>query len=81
VKELVIFGRPGCHLCEEMAQLLEPLCRARGVRLRVADVDTQSAWQQRFGARVPVVCAGDLELSGYPPDTTRLIGWLDQPDG
>jgi glutaredoxin len=80
LKELVVYGRPGCQLCEEVVDLLEPLCRTRGVRLRVADVDLRPEWQQRFGMRIPVICAGERELSAYPPDTARIIDWLGSPD-
>jgi thioredoxin-like negative regulator of GroEL len=81
LKELVVFGRPGCHLCEEVVDLLEPLCKARGARLKVADVDLRPEWRERFGLRIPVICAGERELSGYPPDTALIVDWLNGRDG
>ena len=79
LKELVVFSRPGCHLCEEVIGLLEPMCRSRGVSLRVADVDLKLEWRDRFGDRIPVVCAGDRELSGYPLENSRIVDWLNSP--
>jgi thioredoxin reductase (NADPH) len=79
LKELLVFSRPGCHLCEEVVDRLEPLCRAHGVLLRVADVDLKPEWRERFGLRIPVVCAGDQELSGYPLQDARIVDWLNGP--
>jgi len=63
---VTVFSRPGCHLCELMADELEPLCRAVGLTLRVLDVDTNPAWRDRYGLRIPVACVGGEELTGWP---------------
>jgi len=75
-RELTILGRPGCHLCEEALERLEPSCRAHGVRLGVADVDDSEELRERYGLRIPVVMAGDVELSGWPLDEARIVAWL-----
>ena len=46
-----LYGRAGCHLCEQMARLL----RAFGVSFEEVDVDTDEALRQRYGDRVPVL--------------------------
>jgi thioredoxin reductase (NADPH) len=73
---LIVFGRPGCHLCEEVVEQIEPLCRAAGIRMQVANVDERTDWRLRYGARIPVICAGDEELSAWPLDRTRIEAWL-----
>jgi glutaredoxin len=77
VSEVTVFSRPGCHLCEVLLEELEPMCRASGVGVRVVNVDSDPAWQQRYGTRIPVVCAptGE-ELSGWPFDRERVHHWL-----
>lgn len=75
---LTVFSRHGCHLCEQLVEELEPLCRGAGVSLHVLDVDAQSDWRERFGLRVPVVCDGVDELSGWPLDRARVEVWLRQ---
>jgi hypothetical protein len=74
--ELVVYGRPGCHLCELAIEELEPHCRAAGVALRVVDVDGNERWREAYGLRIPVVCADGQELSGWPLDRPRILGWL-----
>lgn len=75
-RELTILSRPGCHLCEEALEVLEPGCRAHGVVLRVADVDDSEELRELYGLRIPVVMAGDVELSGWPLDEGRIMAWL-----
>jgi thioredoxin-like negative regulator of GroEL len=81
VKELLVFTRPGCHLCEVLIEELEPLCRESAVRLHVVNVDDQPEWVQRFGTRVPVVCSGAREISAYPLDRRAVLAWLRGESG
>jgi hypothetical protein len=77
MRELTVFSRQGCHLCELLIEELEPLCRAHGVRLQVRDVDDDDRWRERYGSRVPVLCTADGgELSGWPFDRERVSAWL-----
>lgn len=73
--ELLVYSRRGCHLCELMLEELVPLCRGRAV-LRVLDVDGDPAWQERYGNRVPVLCAGDRELSVARLDRDAVLAAL-----
>ncbi len=49
-----IYTRPGCHLCEQLIEEIEPLLRGRA-RLEVRDIDTRADWREKFDTRVPVV--------------------------
>jgi thioredoxin reductase (NADPH) len=73
---LTVFSRPGCHLCEEAIEQVEPLCRAASVTMQVVNVDERADWRSRYGARIPVICAGDEELSAWPLDRARIEAWL-----
>jgi glutaredoxin len=51
---LRLYGRAGCHLCEQMARTLS----AFGVAFEELDVDRDAALAARFGERVPVLLDG-----------------------
>jgi hypothetical protein len=71
--ELVLYGRPACHLCDEMADELADALRGRPYRLRVEDVDSRPDWRERYGPRVPVLALPDgTELCHYRLDLTTL---------
>lgn len=56
---LVLYTRPGCHLCELMK---EEIARARlgACTLEEVDVDTDPALAERHGRSIPV-----LEIDGH----------------
>lgn len=51
-----MYGRSGCHLCEEMAREL----RALGVAFEEIDVDSDPALRLTYGRDVPVLVFKDL---------------------
>lgn len=61
---LKLYGRRGCHLCEEMAAAL----RRRGVAFDEVDVDSAPELKARFGRIVPVL----TDAAGKELCRTRL---------
>jgi glutaredoxin len=51
-----LYGRHGCHLCEEMAAQL----RALRIPFDAIDVDTDPDLRLRYGRDVPVLIFGDV---------------------
>jgi hypothetical protein len=47
--------RAGCHLCDEMAALLDAVLPAHGLTWTPRDVDADPALRDRFGEVVPVL--------------------------
>lgn len=73
--KLTLYSRPGCHLCEELLAELTPLLRP-GVAVETVDVDSSVALERRYGLRIPVLVAGDIEISGYPLDGDSVRRYL-----
>jgi hypothetical protein len=73
--KLTLYSRPECHLCEAFLADLLPLLPA-DVSVETVDVDSSVALERRFGLRIPVLAAGEVELSGYPLDQERVRGYL-----
>jgi hypothetical protein len=74
--KLVLYSRPECHLCDALTEQLGPLLAGRAVELTVVDVDSSVALERRYGLRIPVLVAGEVELSGYPLDEARVREYL-----
>jgi thioredoxin-like negative regulator of GroEL len=74
---LVLYSRPECHLCDALTEQLEPLLEGRSVELTIVDVDSSVALERRYGLRIPVLVADDVELSGYPLDEDRVRRYLE----
>jgi hypothetical protein len=73
---LTLYSRPECHLCEALLEELLPLLPP-AVTVTKVDVDSSVVTQRRYGPRIPVLAAGDEELSGYPLDRVRVQRFLD----
>jgi len=80
MKTLRLYSRPECHLCERLQEELEPLITGRA-RIEVINIDGDLELKKRFGLRIPVLAAGDRELSGYPLDIAILERYLASDPG
>ena len=78
---LTLYGRPGCHLCDDMRAALEAARARHGFSLEEVDVDASPELVQAYGALIPVlVCAG-REVCHYFFDPDALEQALANPRG
>jgi glutaredoxin len=54
-REVVLYTRTGCHLCDEAWEFLEQERRRHGFRLRAVDIDGDQELLARHGEEVPVI--------------------------
>ena len=81
MQQLFLYGRDGCHLCDEARTVIARLLAERASTglpvptLVERDIDTDPAWQRAFLATIPVVeLAGRrLELATSPRKLARLL--------
>lgn len=71
--QLVMYGRSGCHLCDDMREALENCREQLDFSLEFRDIDARADWQQRYGERIPVLLAGDSEICHYYLDRQALL--------
>jgi hypothetical protein len=76
MRKLTLYSRPECHLCEALLADLMPLLRADD-HVDIVDVNSSAALTRHYGQRIPVLAAGELELSGYPLDRERVRRYLE----
>jgi Glutaredoxin-like domain (DUF836) len=86
--DLVLYARPGCHLCEDARVALLALLADRAARglpapaLEERDIETDEDWLRRYAFTIPVVTLGDRELAlaTSPARLRRLLAdVLDAP--
>ena len=53
--ELVLYSRPGCHLCDEMKELIAQVLGDFGASLREVDVSTDPELEADYGKQIPVL--------------------------
>ncbi len=70
--ELLLYTRPGCHLCEDAAALLRRLQAETPFDLREVNVDDDPALRERYGEQIPVIEAHGRVIARAPIVERRL---------
>jgi hypothetical protein len=78
VADVVVYSRPGCHLCEEAIEQIVAL-HAEGYRFDLHEVDIESneLLLRRYLERIPVVEVDGIEVSELILDRAALEARLD----
>ena len=71
--DVVLYGRPGCHLCDEAR---EALGRFDGIALREVDIDSDDALLAAMLERIPVVEVEGVVVSELEFDPDAFLGSL-----
>lgn len=76
--DVVVYSRPGCHLCEEAIEQIVAL-HGQGYRFNLHEVDIESndLLLRRYLERIPVVEVDGLEVSELILDQDGLKARLD----
>ncbi|BAW95173.1 hypothetical protein NIES970_00730 [[Synechococcus] sp. NIES-970] len=54
-KTLIFYSKPGCHLCEGLAEKLAQVS-SLPYQLEMRDITTNSEWFARYQYEIPVLC-------------------------
>jgi len=71
-QEVVLYGAPGCHLCEEAAHALQTLRRTRHFTLREVDIHSDPELERRYLLEIPVVEVNGAMVTSAPIDINRV---------
>jgi hypothetical protein len=77
VTEVVLYGKAGCHLCEEARAEVEAVRARRPFELREVDVSLDPVLHARYGERIPVVSVDGVEAFELGVDARELARLVD----
>ncbi len=63
--EVLFYTKPGCHLCEDVADTLEALAAQWPLHIQAIDITGDLQLHRHFWDKIPVVIVGDRTL--YAP--------------
>jgi glutaredoxin len=75
---VTLYGKPGCHLCEEARGVVVAARDERGFDLEEVDVSVDPVLHARYGERIPVVTIDGEEAFEYHVDPAGLRERLDR---
>jgi glutaredoxin len=73
---LTLYSKPGCHLCEELAQLLEDCQPEFGFAVEEVDITRDAALFARYRYAIPVLSFGEIEIARGRVDARDLVDRL-----
>jgi glutaredoxin len=71
-RDVTIYSRPGCHLCEEAKTQMAPLLREFGARLTEINIDEDSQLRARYDYDVPVIFLGARKAAKHHVDLAQF---------
>lgn len=69
---LLVYTRPGCHLCADAMATLRDLQLELGFELEELDISADERLERAYFERIPVVMLNGEELSEYFVDEAAL---------
>ena len=62
MRTVTLYGRPGCHLCDDARAALERVRATHPFQLEEVDIESDDALLARYLERIPVVALDGEEL-------------------
>ena len=69
---VTLYGKPGCHLCDEARGVVLEVAATRRFELREVDVSIDPGLHRRYGERIPVLALDGEELFEHFVDEATL---------
>ena len=73
LREVIVYSRKGCHLCEIVKEKLTKLERRGGFHWREVDVETDDSLRRQFTDEVPVVFIDGHKAFKYRLDEQEFL--------
>jgi len=77
-REVTLYSRPGCHLCEEAKTAIAPLLREFRAVLREVNIDDDPLLKERYGWDVPVLFIGSHKAAKHRVDLVQFRRQLQE---
>jgi glutaredoxin len=71
-RDVTIYSRPGCHLCEEAKAQIAPLLKEFGARLTEINIDEDPELRARYDYDVPVIFLGARKAAKHRVDLVQF---------
>jgi glutaredoxin len=71
-RQVVLYGKPGCHLCEDARALLDSLGARYPLDLREIDITSDPALFRQYDIRIPVITIDNAIELDAPIDAKKL---------
>ena len=78
---VTVYGKPGCHLCEDAVEVVARVCAELGTTYAEVDITADPDLQRRFGEQIPVTFVDGAQHDFWRVDERRLRAALGRAAG
>jgi len=71
-RDVTLYTRPGCHLCEDAKSAIAPLLQEFGARLSEVNIDEDPELRERYGLDIPVIFIGQHKAAKHRVDLAQF---------
>jgi glutaredoxin len=79
-REVTLYTRPGCHLCDEAKHTMTPLLREFGAALREVSIENDPILEERYGVDIPVIFIGARKAAKHRVDAKQFRRQLQESE-
>jgi len=69
---ITLYGKPGCHLCDDARQVIEAVCAETGTSYDEVDITTSPDLVEAYGEQIPVTFVDGRQHDFWRVDAARL---------
>jgi glutaredoxin len=69
---VTMYGKPGCHLCDEARNVITRVCAELGVEWNELDITSDDELYRRFWEQIPVTFVDGEQHDFWKVDEARL---------
>ena len=69
---VLLYSRPGCHLCDDARQVVEAVCAELGEQYDEIDITTSDELMRAYGEEIPVTFVDGKQHDFWRVDPDRL---------
>ena len=78
---ITLYGKPGCHLCDDARAVVERVCADLGTSYDDVDITTSPELMQVYGEQIPVTFVDGRQHDFWRVDEGRLRAALGNSGG
>jgi glutaredoxin len=80
-RDVTLYTRPGCHLCDEAKAAVAPILSEFGAVLHEVNIDEDAVLKERYGDDVPVIFIGARKAAKHRVDLAQFRRQLEDAPG
>ena len=77
-RDVTLYSRPGCHLCEQAKAAIAPLLGEFGAALHEVNIDEDAVLRERYGWDIPVIFIGKHKAAKHRVDLAQFRRQLEE---